>query len=74
MKSTLSATPAYGRDYKSKAQLLADFEAGKDFLGFSMIERFEGYFSIRDKEELARKFDGIQFRYQKSTKTFIYKF
>lgn len=24
-------TPAYGRDYKSKAALLADFDAGKDF-------------------------------------------
>jgi hypothetical protein len=24
--------PAYGRDYKSKAAVLADFDAGKDFL------------------------------------------
>jgi hypothetical protein len=26
-----SAVPAYGRDYKSKAAVLADWEAGRDF-------------------------------------------
>lgn len=26
-------TPAYGRDYKTKAVVIADFEAGKDFAG-----------------------------------------
>ena len=26
-----SAVPAYGRDYKSKKAVLADWEAGKDF-------------------------------------------
>lgn len=25
-------TPAYGRDYKSKAAILVDFNAGKDFI------------------------------------------
>lgn len=25
-------TPAYGRDYKNRAAVLADFDAGKDFL------------------------------------------
>ncbi len=25
-------TPAYGRDYKSKAEAIADFDAGKDFI------------------------------------------
>jgi hypothetical protein len=27
----IHATPAYGRDYKSKAAVLADWQAGKDF-------------------------------------------
>jgi hypothetical protein len=27
----LTAMPAYGRDYKSKAAVLADWDAGKDF-------------------------------------------
>lgn len=26
-------TPAYGRDYKTKAEVTAAFNAGKDFLG-----------------------------------------
>ena len=28
----ITLTPAYGRDYKSKAQIIADLEAGKDFI------------------------------------------
>ena len=27
----IHALPAYGRDYKSKASVLADWQAGKDF-------------------------------------------
>lgn len=27
----MTLTPAYGRDYKSKAAVQADFDAGKDF-------------------------------------------
>lgn len=29
--SDIHALPAYGRDYKSKAAVLADWQAGKDF-------------------------------------------
>ncbi len=28
----MTLTPAYGRDYKSKKEVLADFDAGKDFV------------------------------------------
>lgn len=28
----MTLTPAYGRDYKSEAAAVADFEAGKDFI------------------------------------------
>lgn len=28
----LTLTPAYGRDYKSKAAVMADWNAGKDFI------------------------------------------
>ncbi len=28
----MTVTPAYGRDYKSKAAALADWDAGKDFI------------------------------------------
>jgi hypothetical protein len=39
----IHAVPAYGRDYKSKAEVLAAWQAGKDFL---VPE--QGYISIRD--------------------------
>jgi hypothetical protein len=35
-------TPAYGRDYKNKAQVLADWQGGKDFIYMGK------YISIRD--------------------------
>jgi hypothetical protein len=31
MSRDLTAVPAYGRDYHSKAEVLADWNAGKDF-------------------------------------------
>jgi hypothetical protein len=39
----IHATPAYGRDYKSKDAVLADWKAGKDFHA-----GVYGYISIRD--------------------------
>lgn len=43
----LTAVPAYGRDYKNQAQVLADWTAGMDFL----IQDFEasGYINKEDK-------------------------
>ena len=43
----LSAVPAYGRDYKSKKEVLADWEAGKDFLIQDMFH--SGYINKADK-------------------------
>ena len=43
----LSAVPAYGRDYKSKREVLADWDAGKDFLIQDM--RVSGYINKDDK-------------------------
>jgi len=40
----IHALPAYGRDYKSKAAVLADWQAGKDFL-CAVSGR---YLSVRD--------------------------
>lgn len=57
-------TPAYGRDYKSRATLLADFQAGKDFI----CQPSGQYISIRD----LRSGDSVQFRYRKMRETFIY--
>lgn len=55
----LHVTPAYGRDYKSKAQALADWFAGKDFvLGLT-----GQYISKRDTEGMS-----IWVRYDKQRK------
>lgn len=55
----LHVTPAYGRDYKSKAQALADWFAGKDFvLGLT-----GQYISKRDAEGMS-----IWVRYDKQRK------
>jgi len=55
----IHATPAYGRDYKSKAAVLADWLAGKDFR-CAMSGR---YLSVRD--ELPNQ---VWIRYAKLTK------
>ena len=59
-------TPAYGRDYTSKAKVLADWDAGKDFIINNMFSRWDG------KPMNQQDWDGgmIQFRYAKLTKTF----
>ena len=54
-------TPAYGRDYKSKKAIQADFDAGKDFLMSSG--------SYVDQKSLAAEgVHKIMARYAKQTK------
>lgn len=66
---SITLSPAYGRDYKSKAALLADWEAGKDFVLHSIWEA--GYCSVRDGEALAEQgIDSISFRYGGMRKAF----
>ena len=43
----VSAVPAYGRDYKSKKEVLVDWQAGKDFLIQDMFR--SGYINKNDK-------------------------
>lgn len=52
----IHATPAYGRDYKSAREVLADWQAGKDFRSDL------GYLSIRDAERVPAQ---IWVRYNK---------
>ncbi len=47
MSRYVSAVPAYGRDYKSKAEVMADWKAGKDFLIQDM--QLSGYVNKADK-------------------------
>ena len=55
------ALPAYGRDYKSKSAVLADWLAGKDFID----SRTGRYLSIRDAKEHALE---VWIRYDKQRK------
>ena len=59
-------TPAYGRDYKSKAALLADFNANKDFIYNAM---FNTTYINKEQIDPGTK---ITFRYSKHMKVFVH--
>lgn len=52
MKRFLHVVPAYGRDYKSKKELLADWNAGKDFRICDISSASDGAYV--NKEELSK--------------------
>lgn len=60
--SWITVTPAYGRDYKNKAEALADWDAGKDFR-----ETSTGRYT--DKSYCASKDYKVIIRYGKLMKT-----
>lgn len=68
MLSTL--VPAYGRDYKSKKELLADFAANKDF--YLVTYNGQTYVNKEDVEKTGEK--EVMVRYSKCTKITILKF
>lgn len=61
MTQYISAIPAYGRDYKSKKEVLADWAAGKDFLVQDMMR--SGYINKDDKPANVE----LHIRYKKMT-------
>ena len=54
-------TPAYGRDYKNKAEVTAAFNAGKDFEGGYQLG-----FSLVNKEQLPAG-STVMLRYKRNT-------
>ena len=63
--------PAYGRDYKSKAAVLADLRAGKDFLISDMSSSYDGrYLNLADLESEPDWFQ-LNVRYAKLTKVCV---
>jgi len=62
----MTLTPAYGRDYKSKEEVLADFDANKDFLinGGPESGRYV------NKEELGG--EEVKFRYARQKRVFVH--
>ena len=61
--SRVTLTPAYGRDYKNKKDVLRDWKEGKDFTIASMMHPYNGkYTSIRDHASLG----SVSIRYKNS--------
>jgi hypothetical protein len=61
----VSAVPAYGRDYKSKKAVMADWEAGKDFLTQGVGAG--GYINKEDKPNNVT----LNIRYDRLTKVCV---
>lgn len=67
-------SPAYGRDYKSKDEVLADFNANKDFIINDIVSPWCGKPVNRgDLLNSDTKPMSIEFRYYKLRKSFIHK-
>lgn len=62
----LSAIPAYGRDYTSKAAVLADWKANKDFQIMDL--RMSGYIN---REQAAKENITVNVRYAKQRKVCV---
>ena len=67
MLNNATLTPAYGRDYKSAADTVAAFDAGKDFVLASVFHG-GGYVSRRD----FKPGDRVCLRYSKLRKVAVY--
>lgn len=60
--------PAYGRDYKSKADLLKDWDDKKDFI----LNDYTGRSGPINKDQVEVG-ESLQFRYKKLTVCFVHK-
>lgn len=66
----MTLTPAFGRDYKSKADAIADFESGKDFVA----NDFRGGGGYINKEGCIKAgIKEVSIRYKKLTQVCIVK-
>jgi len=61
---SLNVVPAYGRDYKSKAAAIADWDAGKDFRITDY--KLSGY--INNADAKTYDIDSVQIRYFNNTR------
>lgn len=74
MYNSLTLLPAYGRDYKSKAALMADWTQGKDFMCIDMRAHNGTYTSSRDLPMLKKDgYTHLHFRYNKQTLVHVVK-
>jgi len=64
----MTLTPAYGRDYTSKAKVMADLKANKDFIINEFGNRYDG--KPINLEQIDQP---VMIRYQRLTKVFVFK-
>lgn len=62
MSTIITVVPAYGRDYKTRKEVLADWEADKDFLVQNMTE--SGYINRSQAQQQLKPGDTINIRYK----------
>ena len=67
----ITLTPAYGRDYKSKAAVIKDFEADKDFIISDFGNRWDG--KPVNRSQLLGDVDEVNIRFQKNRKVVVVK-
>jgi hypothetical protein len=66
----MTLTPAYGRDYKSKAEVLADFDGDKDFVVADIMSG-GGY---TNKADLIKQgITEVNIRYKRLTQVLVHK-
>ena len=68
--SSIQLVPAYGRDYKSQAEVQADWDANKDFW---TADFFRGYGVATNKEDCAGMGLRVVIRYARGMKLYAVK-
>ena len=62
-------TPAYGRDYKNKNDVLNDFDNNKDFIINDMFSPYNGKYC--NKSDIKNTYKSVKIRYNKLQKIII---
>ncbi len=66
MRSSMTLTPAYGRDYKNQQQIRIDWESNKDFVVNDVDHPYCGKYC--NKKDLIGQVKTVYIRYAKNTK------
>ncbi|MCK5021470.1 MAG: hypothetical protein KAS32_30945 [Candidatus Peribacteraceae bacterium] len=68
----MTLTPAYGRDYKSKKEVLADFDKGKDFIIADIEHPYSGK-PVDKKSLIVEGERQVMIRYRELTRVAVVK-
>jgi hypothetical protein len=67
----ITLTPAYGRDYRSRRAVLADWEANRDFILYAFEDPWDGK-PINRTQALESNLREMCFRYDRLRKAFYH--